>query len=310
LFTRLHLERLFAFAPFTASPLYPSSAYLLVSHGSRDPRPQAATEQLAQLMRQQFLNPPGDRTNRPVPIQPSIGRSIDRPKPSSFDLEAVPKTHSDRCATYYMLPPIGIATLELAPLPLHEQIRQFGDRTAKAGYRHVKVLPLFLLPGVHVMEDIPAELAIAQTALGQSLTLELCPHLGSHPQIQNLLVEPEAIAATTARILLAHGSRRPGGNLPVAAIAADLNALPAYWSVPPSLEAQITTLAKTNCQEIVISPYFLFDGTITDAIAETVNGLAQQFPSIQLHLTKPLGADTAMAKLVADLADSKLFKSS
>jgi sirohydrochlorin cobaltochelatase len=306
----LDLDLLFAFAPSPASPLSLSSAYLLVSHGSRDPRPQAATEQLAQLMRQQFLNPQTARTDRPANTRSAIQPASDDPKQPNLGLGAVSRMRFDRPATHYMLPPIGIATLELAPLPLHEQIRQFGNRTAKAGYRHLKVLPLFLLPGVHVMEDIPAEMAIAQTALGQSLTLELCPHLGSHPQIQNLLVEAEAIAPTTARILLAHGSRRPGGNSPVAAIAASLNALPAYWSVPPSLVAQITTLAKTNCQEIVILPYFLFDGTITDAIAAAVSQLSQQFPSVRLHLTRPMGADATMAKLVADLAHGKLFRSS
>jgi len=58
-------------------------------------------------------------------------------------------------------PLIGTACLELSPVPLHEQIKEFGVGALAGGYNCFQVVPLFLLPGVHVIEDIPTEVAIA-----------------------------------------------------------------------------------------------------------------------------------------------------
>jgi len=57
---------------------------------------------------------------------------------------------------------------------------------ALAGNR-LQVVPLFLLPGVHVMEDIPTEVAIAQQALDPELKIALQPHLGTHLGLSGLL---------------------------------------------------------------------------------------------------------------------------
>lgn len=184
-------------------------------------------------------------------------------------------------------------------MPLHQQIQQFANRTIAAGCHTLKILPLFLLPGVHVMEDIPQEMAIVRQSLKETIAIDLRPHLGSHPQLKALL--NTELAPSAPRILLSHGSRRSGGNEPVETIAAQLGAVAAYWSVPPHLEAQVAALVKTGCREIVILPYFLFAGGITDAIVQTVDSLAAQFPAIQLHLADPLGASPTMADLAVDL---------
>jgi sirohydrochlorin cobaltochelatase len=209
-------------------------------------------------------------------------------------------------------PRIGTACLELASLPLCEQIQEFGKKSLAAGCRHLQVLPLFLLPGVHVMEDIPAEVAIAQAALGSNLQIRICPHLGSHPGLERLLANQLACrldlsqpplhrGEKTAWILLSHGSRRAGGNQPVEAIAATLGAIPAYWSVPPSLESHLLELVSSGHNRIGILPYFLFPGGITDAIAEAVGRYRVQFSSTNLHLAEPIGASAELADLIWDL---------
>ena len=228
------------------------SAYLLVIHGSRDPRPQQSLEQLAALVTQELAN-----------------------------------SHSPAL--------IGTAVLELASLALHEQIEQFAEKAIATGCEKITLLPLFLLPGVHVMEDIPAEVAIAQTKL-QSIALEVAPYLGSYPELAGALSQ----STLPARILIAHGSRRSGGNQPIEAIATALKALPAYWSVTPGLEEQVTQLVQQGCSQIAILPYFLFAGGITDAIAQQVDQLAQQFPETKLALGNPIGTTPALAKLIVD----------
>lgn len=202
-------------------------------------------------------------------------------------------------------PMVGTACLELAPQFLHQQIEGFGKQAIASGYKRLQIVPLFLLPGVHVMEDIPAEIAQAQKAFGSDLTLDLRPHLGSHSGLGRLLAFQRNSHSADAWILLSHGSRRSAGNHPVETLAAQLNATPAYWSVPPSLEARVKQLVSHGYRKIGILPYFLFPGGITDAIAQTVELLSQQFPVVELKLAKPMGASTQLADIILDLTLNK-----
>lgn len=239
------------------------STYLLVSHGSRDPRPQLALENLGQLLSQKLAD--------------------------SF-------------------PAVATATLELGPAPLHEQICSFGDRTLSLGLTQLQILPVFLLPGVHVAEDIPAEVEIAQKTFGDKLKIELRPHLGCQKagltkllknQMQEVAFLPNLVLPKW--VLLSHGSRRSGGNSTVEEIASKLGAETAYWSVKPSLSERIESLVRGGQQQIGIVPYFLFNGGITDAIAKNVAQLIKQFPEAELHLANPLGASVELAELIGDL---------
>jgi sirohydrochlorin cobaltochelatase len=262
-----------------------SSAYLLVSHGSRDPRPQIALEHLAQLVTQRLYS-----LKRQKQLVALNAEELRLEAPDRWGID--PHIYSEA------RPLVGTAVLELAVCPLHEQLCQFAERAIALGYESIKILPLFLLPGVHVMEDIPAELAIAQQQLGSRIRCQLCPYLGSHADLGRLLLNPVDAAITSAqagKIVIAHGSRRPDSHQPVAAIAHQLNALPAYWSVSPSLEAQVTALVKSGHSQIMVLPYFLFEGGITDAIAQKLDQLSQQFPYTQLQLGRPIGPTPALA---------------
>lgn len=233
-----------------------TSAYLLVSHGSRDPRPEIAMQQLAGLVSQKLDN--------------------------SQNL-------------------VGIACLELQSEPLHQQIKIFAQSALTWGCDRIKIIPLFLLPGVHVKQDIPDEIALAQQALGQDIIIDLQPHLGIHPGLITLLAQQMATMKAEATILLAHGSRRTSALQPVENIAANLGALTAYWAVPPSLESQVQELVTAGKREIAILPYFLFTGGITDAIAKSVEKLKLQFVTVTFHLAQPLGASAELAEIIGDL---------
>lgn len=232
----------------------PSSAYLLVIHGSRDPRPQQAIEILVQQL--------SDRLER----------------------HAAPLNY------------IGWAALELQPQPLHQQIYQFATEALTRQIDRLHVIPLFLLPGVHVKEDIPAEVELARQKIGTELEISMCPYLGSYPsmaqQLTHILNEKSAIEAW---VLLAHGSRHPGGNQPIKEITMQLHqqchkpVLSAYWSVLPNLETQIQALVNSGYHRIGIVPYFLFSGGITDAIAQSVDRLSSQFPKTEFYLAEPIG---------------------
>lgn len=253
-----------------------SSAYLLISHGSRDPRPEVAMQQLAKLV-----------------------------------CNKLPKNYNPSNSEHL----VGIAALEMSFQPLHEQIQQFaksafGDsggglhlRKLSQNENRLKIVPLFLLPGVHVMTDIPAEVALAQQAVGQDMMIELQPYLGSHPKLEKLLAKQIATIKAEVWILLAHGSRRPLSQEPVEAMAASLGAVAAYWAGPPNLESRVIELVAAGYREIAILPYFLFAGGITDAIAASVEGLKLQFSAVNFQLAQPLGASAELAELICDLTD-------
>jgi len=252
-------------------------AYLLVSHGSHDPRPVIVTQKLAELVCQKV------QSNL-------IGGSYQSQIVSSSVASLL------RCKTL-----VGTAYLELSSEPLHEQIKRFGISTIAQGCHCLKILPLFLLPGVHVMEDIPNEVLLAGQDLGQDLIINLQPYLGSHPGLGRLLENQLAAKTAEARILLAHGSRRPLSSHSVEALAATIGAVAAYWSVPPSLESRVQDLVTAGYRNIVIAPYFLFAGGITDAIARRQEELKLQFPEVSFQLAEPLGATVELAELIWDL---------
>jgi sirohydrochlorin cobaltochelatase len=201
-------------------------------------------------------------------------------------------------------PLVGTATLELADVPLHEQVRQFASLALAAGCHQLELLPLFLLPGVHVMEDIPTEVALAKSSLGEAMVINVRSHLGACPGLGKMLGQQLASIDADAKILMTHGTRRVGGNAPIEAVAKDLGAVVAYWLVTPSLEVQVKALATAGAKKIAISPYFLFSGGITDAIAQEVTRLQNQFPELDLSLCNPIGASSGLADLIIDLIEN------
>lgn len=228
-------------------------AYLLLSHGSRDPRPEIVIKKLVIRLQERF--------------QSQVA--------------------------------IGAAYLELQPQPLHIQIAEFIKQASASSSLHLKIVPLFLLPGVHVMEDIPAEIERVQKMVGNNIFIELLPYLGSHPGLGQLLEKQIAITPAQKYILLAHGSRRPGSEQAIETLAMKVNAIPAYWSVPSSLESQVEKLVNDSFNEIAIIPYFLFTGGITDAIVTAVEKLQlQKFPEVRLKLAPPLGENAFLTDLI------------
>jgi sirohydrochlorin cobaltochelatase len=290
---------------------FASTAYMLVSHGSRDPRPGRAMDRMAQVVLTQIqqqqvvteVQSPAARValvqnvqaqTKPAWSSPALG-SDSNPKP-----QLQVNGHQSSCPGPAK-PLVGTGCLELSPIPLHQQIIDFSRRAGATGVKTIRVVPVFLLQGVHVMEDIPEEIHQAQQALPE-LTIEICPHLGSHPYLKQVLYKKWQVEGSGALVLVAHGSRRAGGNDAILATANALEGEAAFWAVSPKLEEAIMPLIQSGVQHLTILPYFLFAGKITDAIHQAIHDLEERFPEVTFHLLPPLGPTEPMASLVTDLA--------
>lgn len=195
-------------------------------------------------------------------------------------------------------PWLATACLELAPQPLHQQIARLAQQAQHDGRSRLAILPLFLQPGVHACDDLPAELAQAQPAT--PLPCQLLPYLGEQPAFLASLEGCFAATPQAARLLLAHGSRRPDSDRPLRRLAEGLGAELACWSVPPCLADQVAACYARGARALAIQPYFLFAGRLTAAIAAEVARLQALYPQADLQLQPPLAATPGVAAAIAD----------
>ncbi|AFY73119.1 hypothetical protein Syn7502_01004 [Synechococcus sp. PCC 7502] len=161
---------------------------------------------------------------------------------------------------------VGGGLLEGHELTLSQQLVNFANSAKSQVCDQILVIPIFLLAGVHVCEDLPKEVKIAQETYGSQLEIKIANHFGTYPIIPSLL-KSKFPKKSTARILLAHGSRRPETRQYLEKLAQALESIPAYWSIAPSLQTQIEALVSQGHSNITVLPYFLSSGGIMEAIA-------------------------------------------
>ncbi|MEM9219446.1 MAG: sirohydrochlorin chelatase [Cyanobacteria bacterium P01_F01_bin.150] len=252
------------------------TAYLLVIHGSRDPRPARSATSVAQQVQNVLAK-----------------KSL-----------------------------VGVASLECASSPLHQQIMEFSDRAIVHGCQALAIVPLFLLPGVHVRDDIPEEVELARKAMGERLPIRCLPYLGSNPnmgamvarQVEREISQRDWNANGTDSsphvILMAHGSRRTGGNHNIEAIAAQRGIVPAYWSVSPKLSEQIDKITVRDQRPVMVVPYFLFAGGITDAIARTIEKMNHGQYLNPIVWGEPLDSNPEIVTLIVQQLTQEFFMES
>jgi sirohydrochlorin ferrochelatase len=202
--------------------------------------------------------------------------------------------------------------LEGQELSLSQQLEQFAIEVMEKGISEIVILPLFLLSGVHVSEDIPSEVAIAQNNLPDKFTLRTTAYLGTNLQIPSLLLQhfekystlhkmaaPQSAGQPSieGRILMAHGSRREGANQVVENLASHSQAIAAYWGVEPKIETQIEMLLAQGINTINVLPYFLTEGGLTEAIANKLKPFENRAKIQQLPV--PLSPE-----IIIDLMES------
>ena len=267
--------------------------HLLITHGSRNVRSQQSAEQLRSHI-ESYLNLDQSQSHEEQGLEQCIEQRIEH------------------------------AVLEGGTTSLHGQILYHAARARAEGLNRLQLLPLFLTPGVHVMEDLPKEVALAQKQLvdrDPSFKLSTLPYLGhqlqTHPQSIALAWETdteiaagEMAAGEVAKIVLSHGSRRSDSTLLSEQFAAAIGATTAYWSIEPSLAQAVDRLFTEGYEEIQVLLYFLFPGGITAAIEESLVGLRQSYPRLNLTCKSTLDQISEFPKFIADVLQNTTVQTS
>jgi sirohydrochlorin cobaltochelatase len=251
---------------------------LLVFHGSRDPQYQPAVDRLLQQVRDRLA----------CAVGPVAG------------CQAAMLECSDAPLSAQILDWLAMAGAGLGsgsgsePSPSEPSPSELSPSE--------QLLPMFLLPGVHVREDIPAQIALVRQQA--AVTLIEQPYLGAHPALLPAIrqyVDRLRPWPDQALIVISHGSRRSGGNQPVETLAADLTARVAYWSVEPSLAVTVQDLYDRGRRYIRVLPYILLTGSLTQGIESQIAAIAAQFPDLTIEVLPALDQSGILVDLVMQI---------
>ncbi|MQY26590.1 sirohydrochlorin chelatase [Nocardia aurantia] len=244
-----------------------------------------------------------------TPTVPQLpGRSLPRTAGPALVLVAHGSRDPRSAATVSeVVAAISAARPELAVYPAFldlnaPSVDRAVDAVAAAGHRATAVVPLLLGNAFHARVDLPGLLAAARARH---------PFL-SVTQAQVLGPDPRLIGALRDRILETGADPRdPALGIAVAAVGASTPAAnerthrlvrplvagtawraeTCFATTAPALPEAITRLRERGCARIVVAPWFLAPGRLTDRLRDVAIGH---------RFADPLGAHRAVVDVVLD----------
>lgn len=170
------------------------------------------------------------------------------------------------------------------------------------------VTPLLLASAYHARTDIPA--MVAGSAADLRGDIVQADTLGEDPRLVGVLAariaELGLTSAGTAVLVVAVGSSHPTANAATATLA---GALPGNWAAvrvayattEPSVAEGISQLRREGVHRVVLAPWFIAHGRITDRVAAIA--AAQD-----VAMAEPLGAHPLLAETVLDRFDAAVAR--
>lgn len=190
---------------------------------------------------------------------------------------------------------VRVAFCEQSTPNLHDVVAEIGD--------HGVVTPLLLADAYHARVDIPA--MIAESGAAQADVLGEDERLVAVLRHRVRAVGVRRRDPDVGVIVVAVGSSRPQANTRTQGVARVLangtrwaGTVTAFATGPrPSLDDAAEQLRAIGARRLVIAPWFLAHGRITDRIAE--------YAAVQgISMAEPLGAHRLVAQTVLDRFDS------
>lgn len=213
-----------------------------------------------------------------------------------------------------LAPDVAVATgfIELAPPPLSVAVAEL----AQAGHREVVVVPLVLFGASHAKGDIPASIARARLDF-PNVRFSYGRHLGVAPDLLAVVDErleasvPSHLRAETTVLLVGRGSSDPDANADLHKVARLLwegRPYPAVESAfvgitDPRVPEGLERCRRLGATRIAVVPYFLFTGVLEERIGAQAAAFAAQHPGVEVEVTRYLGPDDRVARLVLERYD-------
>lgn len=169
------------------------------------------------------------------------------------------------------------------------------------------VTPLLLASAYHARVDIPSMIVEAEVPVLQADTLGEDPRLVAvlRHRIAELGVAAED--PRTAVLVVSVGSSHAEANARTATLATVLSTgtrwarvQVAYATTEPSVANGIEALRRAGAQRVVIAPWFIAPGRITDRVAAVAESL---LCGGSVGMAEPLGAHRLLAETVLDRFD-------
>ena len=204
---------------------------------------------------------------------------------------------------------IEVCFIEFAPPSLHDGLLQ-----AAAGSARVLVLPLILNAAGHVKMEIPEAIEHARAHCPGTEFL-YGPHLTACDPILAVLRRNlrQCMATldmpdptTTGVVLLGRGASDRQANGDVAKMARwlmeetdhELVDLAFTGITYPRLEKAVQRQSLLGMQQVVVLPYYLFNGTLVERITRQVAHLQAQYPTLRFIATKYFGFEKEVFELL------------
>ncbi|WP_049925303.1 CbiX/SirB N-terminal domain-containing protein [Halopiger goleimassiliensis] len=207
--------------------------------------------------------------------------------------------------------PAQPAFLELATPSIEEAFAELAPIASR-----VTVVHCSLFAASHVKNDVP--LAIEQARAEHDLVIDNGGPLGIHPAIVDLLDDrADAVerdlgvdreTEDVSVVLCGRGSSDPDANADVHKLARLLYEGRAFDRVEatfvgvtePTLEETLHGLAKHRPDAVVVLPYMLGDGVLTQRVRDWTAEFDEEYPYVDALAGDPLGTDSRLLDVFAD----------
>jgi len=208
--------------------------------------------------------------------------------------------------------PVVPAFLELAEPSIPEAIAGVAPSVSQ-----LTVVQLSLFAASHVKNDVP--LAVQQArAEYDGLAIHNGSHLGVHPALVDLLDDRAAAVETAlgvdraaddvAAVLCARGSSDPDANGDAHKLARLLAEGRAFSRVEtafvgvtePRLDDALHGVAKHRPDTVVVLPYMLGDGVLTQRVRDWTADFDAEYPYVDAGAGDPLGTDSRLLDVLGD----------
>jgi sirohydrochlorin cobaltochelatase len=208
--------------------------------------------------------------------------------------------------------PVDAGFLELAEPSISDAIAGLAPTVSR-----VSVVQLSLFAASHVKNDVPVTIQQARAEY-PDLTIHNGSHLGVHPAIIDLLDDRTAAVESeldTDRatddivvVLCTRGSSDPDANSDAHKLSRLLYEGRSFSRVEtsfigvtePRLDETLHTVAKHRPDAVVVLPYMLGDGVLTQRIRDWTAEFDDEYPYVAAAAGDPLGTDSRLLDVLGD----------